>query len=57
MCDIKDTNQNCIPEEDTEQLAFGECLLPFATEYFSARVQCKDINIKIHKTIIFLLFL
>jgi hypothetical protein len=35
MCDIKGANQNWMPEEDTEQLKFGECLLPFSTEFFS----------------------
>jgi len=55
MCDIKDTNQNCMLEENKSSLHSGNACYHSAQIFSPTRVLRKNINIKIHKAVIFLI--
>jgi hypothetical protein len=51
------TNQNCIHEENEEQIQFWECLVPFCSKrLLSCRLLSKTYILKCKKTSFYLLF-
>jgi len=55
MFNIEDTNKNCTLAENKNILHSGNACYRSAQSLFPSSVLCKDINIKIHRTIIFLI--